>query len=29
LKKDHFDLADKHFEGSMKYSNWVFIYSPG
>jgi type II secretory pathway pseudopilin PulG len=29
LKKDHFDLADKHFEGSMKYSDWVFIYSPG
>lgn len=29
LKKDHFDLADRHFEGSMKYSDWVFMYSPG
>ena len=29
LKKDHFDLADKHFEGGMKYSDWVFMYSPG
>jgi len=28
LKKGHFDLADRHFEGSMKYSDWVFTYSP-
>jgi hypothetical protein len=25
LKKRHFELADKHFEGSMKYSEWVFM----
>lgn len=29
LKKSLFDLADKHFEGSKKYSDWVFMYSPG
>lgn len=29
LKKGHFDLADKHFEGSMKYSDWVFMHTPG
>ncbi len=28
LKKGHFDLTDKRFEGSMKYSDWVFMYSP-
>jgi len=28
LKKGQFDLADRHFEGSMKYSDWVFTYSP-
>lgn len=28
LKKRHFELADKHFEGSMKYSEWVFMPSP-
>jgi len=29
LKKSHFGLADKHFEGKMKYSDWVFIHAPG
>lgn len=28
LKKSHFDLAYKHFEGSLKYSDWVFMHSP-
>jgi type II secretory pathway pseudopilin PulG len=29
LKKGNFDLVDKHFEGSMKYSDWVFMVLPG
>ena len=29
LKKAHFELADRHFEGSVKYSDWVFMYTPG
>ena len=28
LKKGHFELADRSFEGSMKYSDWVFMHSP-
>ncbi len=29
LKKSHFERVDKHFEGSMKYSDWVFMHTPG
>jgi hypothetical protein len=29
LKKSRFDLADRHFEGGTKYSDWVFLYAPG
>ena len=28
LKKGHFPLADRQFEGKMKYSEWVFMRSP-
>jgi type II secretory pathway pseudopilin PulG len=28
LKKRNFGLADRRFEGKMKYSDWVFMYSP-
>lgn len=29
LKKHQFELADEHFKDSMKYSDWVFMHSPG
>lgn len=29
VKKHHFELADEHFEDSMKYSDWVFMHAPG
>lgn len=29
LKKSNFGLADKPFEGMMKYSDWVFMPAPG
>lgn len=29
LKKRNFGLADSHFDGSMKYSEWVFMHVPG
>lgn len=29
LKKSQFSLADRSFEGKSKYSDWVFMYSPG
>jgi type II secretory pathway pseudopilin PulG len=29
LKKSNFRLADRHFEGKMKYSDWVFMQAPG
>ena len=29
LKKGQFEQADTHFEGSMKYSDWVFMPLPG
>ena len=28
LKKSNFRLADKPFEGKMKYSDWVFMHGP-
>jgi type II secretory pathway pseudopilin PulG len=28
LKKGNFGLADKNFEGKMKYSEWLFMYAP-
>jgi type II secretory pathway pseudopilin PulG len=28
LKKGHFALADRDFEGTMKYSDWVFVHVP-
>jgi type II secretory pathway pseudopilin PulG len=27
LKKSNFGLADRNFEGKMKYSDWVFMYA--
>jgi type II secretory pathway pseudopilin PulG len=29
LKKSNFGLADRNFEGKMKYSDWVFMHAPG
>ncbi len=29
LKKSHFGLANRHFEGKMKYSDWVFMQGSG
>ena len=29
LKKHHFELADEHFEDSMKYSDWIFMHGRG
>jgi type II secretory pathway pseudopilin PulG len=29
LKKSQFSLADRNFEGKQKYSEWVFMYTPG
>ncbi|HLP97448.1 MAG TPA: type II secretion system protein [Sideroxyarcus sp.] len=29
LKKGNFSLADRNFEGKMKYSDWVFMHIPG
>jgi len=29
LKKSNFGLADRRFEGKMKYSDWVFMHAPG
>lgn len=29
LKKSNFGLADRQFEGKMKYSDWVFMFAPG
>lgn len=29
LKKRNFGLANRHFEGKMKYSDWVFMHVPG
>lgn len=29
LKKSNFGLADRRFEGKMKYSDWAFMYVPG
>jgi type II secretory pathway pseudopilin PulG len=29
LKKSHFGLANRNFEGKMKYSDWVFMHVPG
>lgn len=29
LKKSNFGIADRHFEGMMKYSDWVFMPMPG
>lgn len=29
LKKSNFGPADRHFEGTMKYSDWVFMNAPG
>lgn len=29
LKKRNFGLADSRFDGSMKYSEWVFMHVPG
>ena len=29
LKKSNFGLADRQFEGKMKYSEWIFMSSPG
>ena len=29
LKKSDFGLANRHFEGKMKYSDWVFMSAPG
>ncbi|OGU23953.1 MAG: hypothetical protein A2580_00735 [Hydrogenophilales bacterium RIFOXYD1_FULL_62_11] len=28
LKKSNFGLADRQFEGRMKYSDWVFMHAP-
>jgi len=28
LKKSNFGLADRNFEGKMKYSDWVFMHIP-
>jgi type II secretory pathway pseudopilin PulG len=28
LKKSNFGLADREFEGKMKYSDWVFMHAP-
>jgi type II secretory pathway pseudopilin PulG len=29
IKKGHFRPTDKNFEGKTKYSEWVFMHSPG
>ncbi|MDO9221090.1 MAG: type II secretion system protein [Thiobacillus sp.] len=29
VKKSNFGLADRQFEGRMKYSDWVFMHAPG
>lgn len=29
IKKGNFSLADKPFEGKMKYADWVFMHVPG
>lgn len=29
VKKSNFRLADRNFEGKAKYSDWVFMYTPG
>lgn len=29
IKKGNFSLADKNFEGRMKYADWVFMHVPG